>query len=110
MFLKNAEGAIVDKSKICDYLLNTSHPDGGPKARFFIGLGFRPEEWLTFASALQKLAIENEITKTEKTAFGNKYLLEGLLETPLGKTVLVKSVWFIANNESLPKLVTVYPV
>ena len=75
MTLKNAEKAIVDKSKVCDYLLNTSHPDGGAKARFFISIGFEPEEWITFAAALKKLAIKNEIAKIEKTVFGDKYVL-----------------------------------
>jgi hypothetical protein len=40
------KAARVPIEKITNYLLNLSHPDGGPKAQFFINGGFsgdRPE-------------------------------------------------------------------
>ncbi|MDO9318039.1 MAG: DUF4926 domain-containing protein [Gammaproteobacteria bacterium] len=38
--LSNADKARVDKSKITEYLLSPSHPDGWSKAKFFSSLGF----------------------------------------------------------------------
>jgi hypothetical protein len=42
--LRNAHLAIVDRSKVLDYLLNEAHPDNGGKARFFASLGFSRED------------------------------------------------------------------
>ena len=39
MKLPNAEKAVVERTKITDYLLNAAHPDNGGKAEFFGGLG-----------------------------------------------------------------------
>jgi hypothetical protein len=52
MKLPNSHLAIIEREKICEYLLNAAHPDNGGKALFFIALGFSREEWLTLASAL----------------------------------------------------------
>ena len=46
MKLRNAHLAIVDRSKVLDYLLNEAHPDNGGKARFFGLLGYSREELL----------------------------------------------------------------
>jgi hypothetical protein len=37
--LRNAHLAVVDRSKVFDYLLNEAHPDNGGKAGFFGLLG-----------------------------------------------------------------------
>ena len=51
MLLPNREHARVDRAKITDYLLSTSHPDGYGKAVFFMRLGFRLAEWEMLAGA-----------------------------------------------------------
>lgn len=43
MKLRNAHLAIVDGSKVLDYLLNEAYPDNGGKARFFGLLGYSRE-------------------------------------------------------------------
>ncbi|MCA1600315.1 MAG: hypothetical protein LC776_01280 [Acidobacteria bacterium] len=53
MNLPNAHLAVVDREKITDYLLNPAHPYNGGKAKFFLGLAFKAEEWRIFADALQ---------------------------------------------------------
>ncbi len=40
MNLPNAEGAVVERDKIIDYLLNPGHPDNGGKSSFFLTAGF----------------------------------------------------------------------
>ena len=54
--LPNANVAVVDRTKVVEYLLNREHPDNGGKADFFIGLGFNPGNWDAFAAALRLLA------------------------------------------------------
>jgi hypothetical protein len=51
MVLPLAENAFVDQSKIVDYLLSMTHPDGQAKARFFIAFGFHPSQWRQLADS-----------------------------------------------------------
>jgi hypothetical protein len=43
MMLPDRDRAHVDRSKITEYLLSLSHPDGRTKAAFFMRFGFRVE-------------------------------------------------------------------
>ena len=43
--LPNPDRAIVEERRVREYLLNPGHPNGGPKARFFIARGFMPDAW-----------------------------------------------------------------
>jgi hypothetical protein len=40
MPLPDAEHAIVTEEKVCEYLLNPSHPMGGPEAVWFASIGY----------------------------------------------------------------------
>ena len=46
MKLPNAEQAVVDEAKLTRYLLDLTHPSGGPKAIFFLAHGFSLSDWL----------------------------------------------------------------
>ena len=50
MRLPNAEQAITPIGKLRDYLLDEEHPEGEPKAVFFLGMGFRREQWAATGS------------------------------------------------------------
>ena len=52
--LPNASAAIIDERKLTEYLLNLAHRKGGPKAKFFLGRGFRPERLEELADALSR--------------------------------------------------------
>jgi hypothetical protein len=41
--LPRVASAILDDRKIIRYLLNTVHPTGAPKTKFFISFGFSPD-------------------------------------------------------------------
>lgn len=51
--LPNAAAAIVARSKIVDYLLSETHPDGRGKARLFSDHGFSASDWESLAAALR---------------------------------------------------------
>jgi hypothetical protein len=42
--IPNANRAIIETSKLHDYLLNTAHKKGGSKARLLIGMGYYPND------------------------------------------------------------------
>jgi hypothetical protein len=110
MRLPNVEQAIVARRKLTEYLLSPTHRAGRSKAAFFASFGFTAEAWETLADALKDHAAQHEVVETEQTRFGTSYSVEGALRAPDGRMPLVRAVWFIESGESVPRLVTAYPL
>lgn len=108
--LPHAEQAVVAESKIVGYLLSTGHPIGRAKAAFFLRFGFRPEAWQVLEAALISHARANPVAGSEETAFGTKYLIDGPLLAPDGRSPTVRAVWFVEAGEEQPRFVTAYPL
>jgi hypothetical protein len=109
MKLPNAHLALVEREKITEYLLNPSHPDNGGKAPFFIALGFKRESWEQFASVLRQMALNARVSEYVETAHGKKYIIDGAIETPSGRTPVVRAVRIINRGVDVARLVTAYP-
>jgi hypothetical protein len=109
MKLPNAHLVLVGREKITDYLLNAAHPDNNGKAQFLAALGFHPEDWEALAAAFRKLAQTAEVTESLESPHGVKYVLDGAIETPSGKTPTVRTVWIVDRGRNCPRLVTAYP-
>lgn len=110
MKLPNYGIATVPKAKITQYLLSLTHPDGFSKAQFFIQFGFKIEHWEQLATALLKHAAIYDVTKIESSAFGTRYVIEGTLITPDGRSPMIRSVWFVGQEDEQPRLATAYPL
>ncbi len=110
MKVPNYQNANVSQRKLVGYLLSISHPHGRHKEAFFRSFGFSPEAWEGLAQALMKHAAEHDLVKIEDSPFGKRYIIEGGLETPDGRSPLVRAVWFIETDESAPRFVTAYPL
>ena len=110
MTLPGIERAVIPRRKVVDYLLSPTHPEGRGKAAFFRHFGFRPEAWDVLAGALRRHAAEHEVAREEPSPFGTRYVVEGIMETPSGRTPRVRSVWFIDEEDGVPRLVTAYPL
>lgn len=110
MKLPNIKNAVVPKAKITEYLLSLAHRDGRSKAMFFTRFGFSSKDWEALANALIRHAEEHEIAKAEATPFGVRYVIEGALTAPDGRTPSVRVVWFISTDDTEPYLVTAYPL
>jgi hypothetical protein len=108
MLLPRRRHAYIPEPKLTRYLLAPSHPVGGPKARFFIAHGFNEDRPASLGNGLLRIARQNEVRGTEETPHGTKYIVEGLLNTPRGTTVNVRTVW-IADERGRPRFVTAYP-
>ncbi len=104
-----ADRTTVEREKIVDYLLNAAHPDNGGKARFFLDLGFNRNDWQVLATAIRKSAENHPVSKTMASPHGTKYIVQGQIETPCGKTPWVRMVWIIDSGLDRPRLVTAYP-
>lgn len=110
MKLPNRSVGVVPQSKLAGYLLSSSHPYGRHKAAFFTSFGFSLDLPEALAYALLEHANSYEVAAAEHTRFGTRYVVEGPLTAPDGRTPLVRVVWFIRNGEVVPILATAYPM
>lgn len=100
----------IDIKKIKSYLLNVRHPDGGSKAKLLIEFGFNAEDHSTLINAIFNHATKNDVSNIVRTEFAEKYLVEGPLETPSNRQLIVRSIWAKELKGKMIKFVTLYPV
>lgn len=111
MKLRNAHLAVIDRSKVLDYLLNEAHPDNGGKARFFASLGFSREDPDRLIKALRDVAEHGEVVSNAESVHGEKCVVDGSLSVHTQETRQwsVRTVWIIDRGKEAPRLVTAYP-
>ena len=109
MMLLNASSAVIDPSKVCDYLLSSSHPIGKFKAVVFVALGYSQHEWETLRDDLLALAQSGNAVPVEPGAYGQKYEVSGKLTGPNGRSANFKTVWLVESAASPPRFLTAYP-
>jgi hypothetical protein len=109
MRLPNAAIAVIDAAKVRDYLLSHDHRDGRSKARFFGRLGFSQAGWLSLRDQLLAVARDGEAELVEPGAYGQKYVVRGMIQGPTGRAAAVVTVWIVLRGEEAPRFVTAYP-
>jgi hypothetical protein len=107
MKLTNSENAFIAKEKILDYLLDEENSKG--KSVFFNLFGYFKDNFEDLAIDLIKLASSAEVSETEQTKFGLKFVISGNIIAPNGRSIVMTSVWIIKNDEDFPRFVTAYP-
>jgi hypothetical protein len=70
--------------------------------------GFTSNRHEALMDALRKHAY-NDYVKSENAEFGVRYIIEAPLNAPDGRSPVVRSVWFIEENGTVPVLITAYP-
>ena len=110
MRLPNRKNAIIQKEKLVDYLLSLTDEDGRSKAEYFRKIGFNESNLKDFERALLAIAANNEVKTIEKYDFGVKYIAEGLMDSPSGERVKIRTVWSIDRGKNAPRLVTAYHI
>ena len=110
MKVPNADAAKVDRDKLERYLLSLAHPIGRSKARFLHAAGFGESNVAALAEALKEIAQTEEIVAVASSPHGAKYIVDGLLTTPSGSRVRLRTVWIVETGEDYPRFVTGYPV
>jgi len=110
MKLPNYGSAVIPQAKITHYLLSFTHRDGRSKAEFFTRFGFSAIDWETLARALLRHAADHEVIKVEDSRFGTRYVIDGIIHAPDGRTPNIRSVWFIETGEQIPRFATAYPL
>jgi hypothetical protein len=113
MKLPNAENAVVDITKLCDYCLNPSHPEGKHKARRFKEkLGFEANDADRLRQAILEAILEVGATERRPSSYGRRFTVDFELSVPEGKyilsTALIRTAWIIRNDEDFPRLTTCF--
>ena len=109
MTLPNSDRATVDPRKVRDYLLSEAHPVGRFKSSFFISFGYTDDQWELLRDDLLTLARTGQAVPGKPSAFGRMFEVNGILKAPSGRSVELKTIWMIRENEDAPHFVTAYP-
>lgn len=109
MSLPNADEAVIAESKIAGYLLDSRHPDGATKAKFFLGLGFTMRDWKDLANELRNIAANSSTGSCVETRHGTKYIVDGRIRAPSGRSPYIRTVWIVDAGQTVPRFVTAYP-
>jgi hypothetical protein len=98
----------VSMRKLTHYLLDTNHRVGSPKARFFLGRGFRIDQPDVFAAALLTHATCPAVRVD--TMHGLRFVCDGPLACPDGTSPQVRTVWQQPPGGSTAELITAFPI
>lgn len=109
MKLPNREFAYVPQTKLKDYLLSETHVVGRSKAKFFRLFGFDEKNIEVLQQGLVKIAQTQDIKDEFPSSHGKKYVINGTLSTPIGKSVKIETVWIIDKGQEKPRFITAYP-
>lgn len=109
MKLPNRTQAFIQPSKLTGYLLSETHSVGRSKAKFFRSLGFNEDTVSLLEQELLAIARSQAVTETLSTTHGMKYVITATINTPVGKTVSILTVWIIDEGEDTPRFVTARP-
>lgn len=109
MKLPNADRALIDRRKLIDYLLSSAHPVGKSKARFFGSQGYSAQEPEALKAGLLEIA-RGDVVATVSSPHGVKHVVDGILATPKGNRVPLRTVWVTETGRDYPRFVTAYPI
>ena len=110
MQLPNKEKAYVPYNKLTGYLLSTTHTVGRLKAKFFRAMGFDETSVEQLRQGLLTIAHTSQVKESIVSPYGTKYVIDGLLKTPKGPSVYIRTIWIIETGQDRPRFVTAYPI
>jgi len=106
--LPNTDKAIIPEAKIRDYLLSTVHPIGRFKFIIFRNLGYSSDNWIALHKDLKEF-LKLDATIKERTEYGVKYEIHGIITGPIGKSTTLVTAWIVRAGEDFPRFITAYP-
>jgi lactate dehydrogenase-like 2-hydroxyacid dehydrogenase len=108
--LTNNSLAYIPSGKLTAYLLSETHSVGKSKAKLFRSVGYNELNVSLLKESLLSIAHTEDILDTQSSEHGVKYVIEGMLQTPAGGTLKIRTVWIIDRGQDRPRFVTAYPV
>lgn len=105
MKVPRAEDAYIDPHKITRYLLSP----GEPKSAVFVAVGYEVSEWRALEEDLLRLIRDTNYTEVHTVLWGSRYVVDGVLESPSGRIVRLRTIWQVEERGGRPRLITAYP-
>ncbi len=105
----NIDSATIDPRKATEYLLDEDHRVGGSKARLLMSFGFDPQHPEQLLAALRDHGRIHDAQPLPATKHGSKYVVRGLLKTPDGRALRIRTVWIFDAGGAFQRLVTAVP-
>ena len=106
----NAQDLRISDSKVADYLLNSEHPIGASKAKFFEGVGHRRQDLEKFKATMREHAASNPVASVENHAYGIKHVIDCFVGMPNGRSYCIRTVWNDHCDGLPPVLITAHPI
>ena len=78
--------------------------------KFFRSFGLDETNAGTLEQGLISIARSEDVKEVLPSAYGTKYIIDGLLKTPAGKLAQLRTVWIIDIDQDDPRFVTAYPL
>lgn len=100
---------LIQRNKVTGYLLNSGHPEGSGKAKFFVAHGFETLIPDALSSAIHAHAEINDVCETTASPYGTKRTVRCSIPTPDGRNPCILAVWIQENGQTEQRLVTAYP-
>ena len=105
-FLRNNDRAILDIRKIEDYCLNPAHARGRHKAQVFRGaLGIERSDAAWLRKALLEAVRHSEAIELGGDVLGTRWRVDVSVARH-DKRVVVRTIWIIRTEETVPRFVT----
>ena len=108
MRLPNLDRAIIDPAKLRSYVLNTEHKRGGTKARLLARFGYHRDQRLLEAD-IRERHVEADVHVVRSSPYGVRYEIRAPLPTPVGRELMVRTIWQIDEGTDVPRLITLFP-
>jgi hypothetical protein len=109
MQLPNHELAIIEPSKLTNYLLNPIHKRGGTKAKLLIQCGYSQDNWQQLEADIRNYHLAAAVDRVRETLYGVRYEIRATLPTPSDRLLSVRTVWQIDTGTTIPRLITMIP-
>jgi hypothetical protein len=110
MLIPNAEKAVVDIRKLCDYCLNPEHDDGKHKARLFsLILGLTADHAEELRQILLEVIQSHETRLGRQDEFEQRYTLDFTIEWQ-NRSATLRSGWIIEQDAEIQRLTTCHPL
>ena len=104
MTLPNAERAIIDIRKLCDYCLNPLHDEGQHKVRLFAAtLGITADNAENLRDLLLEAVTTHEAHLGRRDTYRQRYTVDCQVVWQ-GKRAMIRSGWIVQHHTDVPRL------
>jgi hypothetical protein len=106
--LPNHKRAVIDVDKLKNYCLDLTHPIGKHKAKVLqSALSLTHEDAGRLAELMSSNITSQEAITGRKDEYGQRYFIDMKI-TNFEKEAVIRTVWIIENEESVPRFITCY--